>query len=89
MASREKEIQSDIDDAISKYNEATARLAEAKKAKAQADEVVKEINDTIVKDLAETERKLKENAKLALERQEQASADNIEKLKKAATEQKK
>merc|ERR1712232_718753 len=66
MASREKEIQSDIDDAIAKYNEATARLAEAEKAKAQADQVVKEINDTIVKDLAETEQKLKDNAKLAL-----------------------
>ncbi|CAE6965396.1 atpF, partial [Symbiodinium sp. CCMP2456] len=49
MASREKEIQSDIDDAIAKYNEATARLAEAKKAKEQADQVVKEINDSISK----------------------------------------
>merc|ERR1711988_748320 len=86
MASREKEIQSDIDDAIAKYNEATARLAEAEKAKAQADQVVKEINDTIVKDLAETEQKLKESARVAMERQEKAAAANLEDMKKAATE---
>ncbi|CAE7624013.1 atpF [Symbiodinium sp. CCMP2592] len=53
MASREKEIQSDIDDAIAKYNEASTRLAEAKKAKEQADAVVKEINDSIAKDIKE------------------------------------
>eukprot|EP00435_Cladocopium_sp_Y103_P001426 s4185_g1.t1 len=50
MASREKEIKSDIEDAIAKYNEATSRLAEAEKNKAQADQVVKEINDSIAKD---------------------------------------
>eukprot|EP00930_Biecheleria_cincta_P032674 TRINITY_DN2265_c0_g2_i2.p1 TRINITY_DN2265_c0_g2~~TRINITY_DN2265_c0_g2_i2.p1 ORF type:complete len:237 (-),score=74.51 TRINITY_DN2265_c0_g2_i2:163-873(-) len=86
MASREKEIQSDIDDAIAKYNEATARLAEAEKAKAQADQVVKEINDTIVKDLAETEQKLKESARLAMEKQERIAASNLEDMKRAATE---
>jgi len=86
MASREKEIQSDIDDAIAKYNEATARLAEAEKAKAQADQVVKEINDTIVKDLAETEQKLKESARVAMERQEKTAAANLEDMKKAATD---
>merc|ERR1719323_1473455 len=44
MASREKEIQSDIDDAVAKFQEASERLAEAQKAKAQADEVIAEIN---------------------------------------------
>ena len=34
-----EEIQSDIEDAIAKYNEATSRLAEAEKNKAQADQV--------------------------------------------------
>merc|ERR1712137_1000689 len=55
MASREKEIQYDIDDAIAKYNEATARLAEAQKNKAQADEVIAEINASIEKDQKEFE----------------------------------
>jgi len=86
MASREKEIQSDIDDAIAKYNEATARLAEAEKAKAQADQVVKEINDTIVKDLADTEQKLKESAKLAMLKQERTAAANLEGMKKTAAD---
>eukprot|EP00913_Durusdinium_trenchii_P020490 g19249.t1 len=45
-----QEIQSDIEDAIAKYNEATTRLAEAEKNKAQADQVVKEINGSISKD---------------------------------------
>jgi len=86
MASREKEIQSDIDDAIAKYNEATGRLAEAEKAKAQADQVVKEINDTIVKDLAETEQKLKESAKASMARQEKVAADNLTAMKNSAIE---
>eukprot|EP00438_Fugacium_kawagutii_P011920 Skav226417 [mRNA] locus=scaffold3528:66294:66821:- [translate_table: standard] len=60
MASREKEIQSDIEDAIAKYNEATSRLAEAEKNKAQADQVVKEINDSIAKDIAEFQANLKD-----------------------------
>merc|ERR1711972_1276689 len=55
MANREKEIQTDIDDAIAKYNEATSRLAEAQKAKAQADEVIAEINASTEKDQKEFE----------------------------------
>merc|ERR1712187_326346 len=39
MSTREKEIQQDIDDAIAKFSEATERLAEAEKAKSQADQV--------------------------------------------------
>merc|ERR1712224_1029990 len=74
MASREKEIQSDIDDAIAKYNEATARLAEAEKAKAQADSVVKEINDSIAKDVAQYEESLKRSAQEKMKRQEDAAA---------------
>merc|ERR1711879_146700 len=49
MSTREKEIQTDIDDAIAKYNEASARLAEAQKAKEQADQVIAEINASIEK----------------------------------------
>merc|ERR1712038_1066681 len=52
MASREKEITEDIDDAIVKFNEATERLAEAQKAKAQADEVTAEILASIETDKA-------------------------------------
>ncbi|CAK9048036.1 unnamed protein product [Durusdinium trenchii] len=62
MASREKEIQSDIEDAIAKYNEATTRLAEAEKNKAQADQVVKEINGSISKDIAEFQKNLRDQA---------------------------
>merc|ERR1711971_1457575 len=53
MATREKEIQQDIDDAISKYDEAVARLAEAEKNKSQADQVVAEIEGSIDKDKKE------------------------------------
>merc|ERR1719217_406588 len=53
MATREKEIQQDIDDAITKYDEAIARLAEAEKNKAQADQVVAEIEASIETDKKE------------------------------------
>merc|ERR1719197_1916072 len=36
MTSRSKDIQTDIDDAIAKFDEAQTRLAEAQKAQAQA-----------------------------------------------------
>lgn len=86
MASREKEIQSDIDDAIAKYNESTSRLAEAEKAKAQADQVVKEINEEIVKDLAENEKKMKESSRLAMDIQEKVAASNLVDMKEKANE---
>jgi len=73
MASREKEIQSDIEDAIAKYNEATARLAEAEKAKAQADQVVAEINASVSKDKAEFESQMRANAEAAQKRADEAS----------------
>ena len=50
MATREKEIQTDIDDAIAKYKETSARLVEAQKNKAHRDEEVVEIRTSIAKD---------------------------------------
>lgn len=76
MASREKEIQTDINDAIAKYNEATARFAEAQKSRAQAESVVAEINASVVKDRAEFEASMKTAAKVTLERQA-AAAEKI------------
>merc|ERR1712232_1289524 len=81
MAAREKEIQSDIDDAIAKYNEASARLAEAEKAKSQADQVVAEINGSIDKEVAEFEASLKQIAKEAAQRADVASERNLKALK--------
>merc|ERR1719335_319487 len=73
MSTREKEIQQDIDDAIAKYDEAVARLAEAEKNKAQAAEVVAEIEASIEKDkkeffdsiTASTEQSIKEQDAMA------------------------
>lgn len=80
MASREKEIKSDIEDAIAKYNEATSRLAEAEKNKAQADQVVKEINDSIAKDIAEFQANLKDQAQRKMEAQDKAQAKSLKDL---------
>ncbi|CAJ1378745.1 unnamed protein product [Effrenium voratum] len=80
MASREKEIGSDIEDAIAKYNEATSRLAEAEKNKAQADQVVKEINDSISKDIKEFQTNLQVQAKKTQETQEKAQEKSLEEL---------
>eukprot|EP00440_Ansanella_granifera_P054750 gb/GFBE01059352.1/.p1 GENE.gb/GFBE01059352.1/~~gb/GFBE01059352.1/.p1 ORF type:complete len:235 (+),score=96.77 gb/GFBE01059352.1/:1-705(+) len=85
MASREKEIQSDIDDAIAKYNEATARLAEAEKNKAQADQVVAEIMGSITKDQAELEKTMKSNAAKSIERQDKAAENTMKELEVIAT----
>mmetsp|Transcript_136910 Transcript_136910/g.341334 ORF Transcript_136910/g.341334 Transcript_136910/m.341334 type:complete len:226 (+) Transcript_136910:77-754(+) len=69
MATREKEIQTDIDDAIAKYNEATARLAEAQKAQAQADQVIAEINASIEKDQKEFEATIQAQTSATLAKQ--------------------
>merc|ERR1712066_62914 len=69
MATREKEIQTDIDDAIAKYNEATERLAEAEKNKAQADAVIAEINASIEKDQKEFEATIQAQTDATLKRQ--------------------
>merc|ERR1712190_27535 len=69
MASREKEINGDIDDAIAKFNEATERLAEAEKSKAQADQVVGEIMASIETDKKEFERTISAQTQVTLDRQ--------------------
>merc|ERR1712174_1466 len=73
MATREKEIQADIDDAIAKYNEATSRLAEAQKNKAQADQVIAEINGSIEKDQKEFQQTIEASTKSTLEKQAAAA----------------
>merc|ERR1719217_1365846 len=74
MATREKEIQQDIDDAISKYDEAVARLAEAEKNKAQADQVVAEIEGSIEKDKKEFLESITKATDATLARQEEMAA---------------
>merc|ERR1711992_40638 len=80
MATREKEIQTDIDDAIAKYYEATARLAEAQKAKAQADEVIAEINASIKKDQQEFQTMIEAQTKTTLEKQATAAEEALKEL---------
>mmetsp|Transcript_55925 Transcript_55925/g.121023 ORF Transcript_55925/g.121023 Transcript_55925/m.121023 type:complete len:236 (-) Transcript_55925:207-914(-) len=84
MASREKEIQTDIDDAIAKFNEANARLAEAEKNKAQADQVIAEINASIAKDQKDFEVSLEANAKKTLARQEAVNELLLKELKESS-----
>merc|ERR1712137_1230542 len=73
MATREKEIQTDIEDAVAKFNEASQRLAEAEKAQSQANEVIAEINASIDKDKKEFEMSLMEQMETTLVKQEEAS----------------
>jgi len=80
MSTREKEIQTDIDDAIAKYNEATARLAEAQKAKAQADEVIAEIDASIEKDQREFQTMIEAQTKTTLEKQAAAAEEALKEL---------
>merc|ERR1712086_525661 len=61
METRQKEITQDIADAIAKYNEAISRLAEAEKAKSQADEVIAEIEGSISKDQAQYKTMVEES----------------------------
>merc|ERR1712129_370534 len=77
MATREKEIQTDIDDAIAKYQEATARLAEAQKAKAQADQVIAEIEVSIAKDQAEFKSTIEAQTKETMEKQASAAEEAL------------
>merc|ERR1711972_880016 len=87
MATREKEIQTDIDDAIAKYNEATARLAEAQKAKAQADEVIAEINASIAKDQQEFEANIKASTSATLAKQAASAESALKDLEANADSQ--
>merc|ERR1711972_626403 len=87
MATREKEIQTDIDDAIAKYNEATARLAEAQKAKAQADQVIAEINASIEKDQKEFEETINASTSATLANQAAAAESALKDLESNADSQ--
>merc|ERR1719237_1361491 len=80
MATREKEIQTDIDDAVAKYEEASARLAEAQKAKAQADEVIAETEASISKDQQEFQTTIEAQTKATLEKQASAAAEALKEL---------
>jgi F-type H+-transporting ATPase subunit b len=84
MDSREKEIQQDIDDAIAKYNEAVERLAEAEKAKAQADTVTAEIEASIAKDQQEFKATIEANTKAQLDRAAAASDAGLASLSSGA-----
>merc|ERR1712008_78666 len=83
-ATREKEFQTDIDDAIAKYQEATARLAEAQKAKAQADEVIAEIEAGISKDQQEFQTMIEAQTKATLEKQASAAEAALTELQASA-----
>merc|ERR1712190_339531 len=87
MATREKEIQTDIDDAIAKYNEATERLAEAEKNKAQADAVIAEINASIEKDQKEFEATIQKQTSLTLSNQAAAAERLLADLESGAESQ--
>merc|ERR1712190_475564 len=80
MASREKEINGDITDAVAKFNEATERLAEAEKAKAQADQVVAEIMTNIETDKKDFETTITAQTKLTLDRQAAAAEKTLKEL---------
>ena len=80
MATREKEIQTDIDDAVAKYGEASARLAEAQKAKAQADEVIAETEASISKDRQEFQTTIEAQTKATLDKQSAAAGEALKEL---------
>jgi len=87
MSTREKEIQTDIDDAIAKYSEATARLAEAEKAKAQADQVIAEINASIETDQKEFEATIQASTSATLANQAAAAEAALKDLSSNADSQ--
>merc|ERR1712146_396753 len=87
MSTRVKEIQTDIDDAIAKYNEATSRLAEAQKNKAQADEVIAEINASIEKDQKEFEETINASTTATLASQAEAAERALKDLESNASGQ--
>merc|ERR1712137_1405615 len=81
------EIQTDIDDAIAKYTEATERLAEAQKAKAQADQVIAEINASIETDQKEFEATIRAQTSNTLEKQAAAAESALKQLEANAENQ--
>mmetsp|Transcript_48702 Transcript_48702/g.115739 ORF Transcript_48702/g.115739 Transcript_48702/m.115739 type:complete len:236 (-) Transcript_48702:111-818(-) len=80
MATREKEIQQDIDDAIAKYEEATSRLAEAEKNQAQADSVIAEIEASIEKDKADFKKRIEATCENEVKAQAEAAEKEISTL---------
>jgi len=80
MSTREKEIQQDIDDAIAKYDEAVARLAEAEKNKAQAAEVVAEIEASIEKDKKEFLDSITASTEASIKEQDAMAAAALSKM---------
>ena len=87
MAGREKEIQTDIDDAIKKYNEATTRLAEAEKARDQANSVIAEINASVEKDTKDFEATITASTKATLEKQAASAEAAMKSLESSAATQ--
>eukprot|EP00933_Yihiella_yeosuensis_P057199 TRINITY_DN5683_c0_g1_i1.p1 TRINITY_DN5683_c0_g1~~TRINITY_DN5683_c0_g1_i1.p1 ORF type:complete len:260 (+),score=88.95 TRINITY_DN5683_c0_g1_i1:79-780(+) len=86
MASREKEIETDISDAIAKYNEATERLAEAKKAQSQAEQVIAEIKSSVEKDKIEFKEMKEAETKKLVESQANSGKDYAKNLEVQANE---
>jgi len=80
MSTREKEIQQDIDDAITKYDEAISRLAEAEKNKAQAAEVVAEIEASIEKDKKEFLDSITDSTDKTLKMQDESADAALRKM---------
>jgi len=84
MASREKEIQTDIEDAIAKFSEATERLAEAEKAQRQANEVIAEIDASIEKDKKDFEATIRASTDATLKKQAVAAENMLAELQSGA-----
>jgi len=84
METRQKEITQDIADAIAKYEEATSRLAEAEKAKSQADEVIAEIEGSISKDQAEYKTMVEESVAKKIAMSAGSSTALVNQLEQAA-----
>merc|ERR1712187_1657 len=70
----------DIDDAIAKFAEAGARLAEARPNQTQAQEVIAEIEASIEKDKASFAKTIEYTTQNTLERQAQAAERTMSEL---------
>eukprot|EP00929_Paragymnodinium_shiwhaense_P003467 TRINITY_DN1039_c0_g6_i1.p2 TRINITY_DN1039_c0_g6~~TRINITY_DN1039_c0_g6_i1.p2 ORF type:complete len:234 (-),score=84.14 TRINITY_DN1039_c0_g6_i1:298-999(-) len=86
METREKEINQDISDAIAKWEEANARLAEAKKNEAQAQAVISEIEGSIEKDKADFKKSIDEQTSAQLSRQAAATESLLKGMQEAASD---
>eukprot|EP00929_Paragymnodinium_shiwhaense_P003461 TRINITY_DN1039_c0_g2_i1.p2 TRINITY_DN1039_c0_g2~~TRINITY_DN1039_c0_g2_i1.p2 ORF type:complete len:274 (-),score=80.32 TRINITY_DN1039_c0_g2_i1:152-856(-) len=86
METREKEINQDISDAIAKWEEANARLAEAQKNEAQAQAVIAEIEGSIEKDKADFKKSIDEQTSAQLSRQAAATESLLKGMQEAAAD---